>query len=273
MSAAMVDGLDLLSDELRTADRARPSVWLVPEAENAERMGMCVKAHVETEMEEADAILVEAIKRGEEQAFMDLVERFQSPLLRVALTFVHCEAVAEEVVQDTWMAVLEGIHRFEGRSSLKTWIFRILMNRAKTQGVRESRYVEFPGKSSGADQGEAEACEDPAGLLGGEGWAGNYSGIISSQTEVSPERKLLNKEMVKRIYAVIHTLPVMQRQVILLRDVEGFESDEICRMLGVSESNQRVLLHRARTKVRQALEPWMNPSPESPSHGSLKHCA
>ena len=222
----------------------------------------------------AEAALVERVRRGEEAAFKELVERYHSPLRRVALTFVHSEAVAEEVVQDTWMAVLEGIHRFEGRSSLKTWIFRILVNRAKTQGVRESRYVEFPGKASDADQGGIDMVDElPAGP-GGEGWPGNYSGIISSQTEASPERKLLNKEMVERIYAVIHTLPAMQRQVILLRDVEGGTSEDICRMLGVSESNQRVLLHRARTKVRQALILYMEmPEPEPPIREALRPCA
>lgn len=230
--------------------------------------------HEQIGVSQAEADLVDRVRRGEETAFMELVERFHAPLLRVALTFVHCEAVAEEVVQDTWMAVLEGIHRFEGRSSLKTWIFRILMNRAKTQGVRESRYVEFPGKASDSDQGGSDMAEGLPVVLGGEGWPANYSGIISSQTEASPERKLINKEMMERIYAVIHTLPPMQRKVILLRDVEGFESEEVCRMLGVSESNQRVLLHRARTKVRQALAPYMDePKPNAPRPSALKSCA
>ena len=228
------------------------------------------------EYDRAEAAFVERVRRGEEMAFMELVERYHSSLLRVALTFVHGEAVAEEVVQDTWMAVLEGIHRFEGRSSLKTWIFRILVNRAKTQGVRESRYVEFPGNVSDADQGGIDMVDELPAALGGEGWPGNYSGIISSQTEASPERKLLNKEMVERMYAVIHTLPAKQRQVILLRDVEGVESEEVCRMLGVSESNQRVLLHRARTKVRQALASYMDeitPNPRTPNPCALQSCA
>jgi RNA polymerase sigma-70 factor, ECF subfamily len=230
--------------------------------------------HVEDDR--AEAAFVERVRRGEETAFKELVDRYHSPLLRVAMTFVHGEAVAEEVVQDTWMAVLEGIHRFEGRSSLKTWIFRILINRAKTQGVRESRYVEFPGKASDADQGGIDMVDELPNALGGEGWPGNYSGIISSQTEASPERKLLNKEMVERIYAVIQTLPAMQRQVIILRDVEGVESEEVCRMLGVSESNQRVLLHRARTKVREALAPYMDdvkPLVHVSNPFALKPCA
>ncbi|HSF10135.1 MAG TPA: sigma-70 family RNA polymerase sigma factor [Nitrospirales bacterium] len=228
----------------------------------------------QAEDDPADAVLVERVRRGEETAFKELVEHYHSPLRRVAMTFVNSEAVAEEVVQDTWMAVLEGIHRFEGRSSLKTWIFRILVNRAKTQGVRESRYVEFPGKASDADQGGIDMVDELPVAPGGEGCPGNYSGIISSQTEASPERKLLNKEMVERIYAVIHTLPAMQRQVILLRDVEGVESEHVRRMLGVSESNQRVLLHRARTKVRQALAPYMDEShPHAPKPCALKPCA
>ncbi|MCB9776336.1 MAG: sigma-70 family RNA polymerase sigma factor [Nitrospiraceae bacterium] len=222
----------------------------------------------------AEAALVERVRRGEETAFKELVERYHLPLRRVALTFVHSEAVAEEVVQDTWMAVLEGIHRFEERSSLKTWIFRILVNRAKTQGVRESRYVEFPQKVSDADQGGHDMVDELPAAPGGEGCPGNYSGIIFSQTEASPEGKLLNKEMVERMYVVIRTLPAMQRQVILLRDVEGGTSEDICRMLGVSESNQRVLLHRARTKVRQALAPYMDESnPYASKSCALRPCA
>ncbi|MCA9500598.1 MAG: sigma-70 family RNA polymerase sigma factor [Nitrospira sp.] len=228
----------------------------------------------QAEDDSAEAALVERVRRGEETAFKELVERYHSPLRRVALTFVPSEAVAEEVVQDTWMAVLEGIHRFEERSSLKTWIFRILVNRAKTQGVRESRYVEFPGKASDADQGEIDMVDELSTAPRGEGCPGNYSGIIFSQTEASPERKLLNKEMVGRMYDVIHTLPAMQRQVILLRDVEGVESEDVCRMLGVSESNQRVLLHRARTKVREALAPYMNEAnPHAPKPAAFKSCA
>lgn len=221
-----------------------------------------------------EAILVEGIKRGEEQAFRELVERFHSPLLRMALTFVHCEAVAEEVVQDTWMAVLDGIDRFEGRSSLKTWIFKILMNRAKSQGVRESRYVEFPGKSSGSEHGGSNSWDETNMVSGEEGWPGISKDLPSLQTDVSPERQSMNKELVGRIYRAIGTLPVLQRKVILMRDVEGFESGEVCRMLGISDTNQRVLLHRARTKVRQALEQYMERSFPRPSQNrSMKHCA
>lgn len=237
---------------------AQPPCWVRREAIPAHRVAE-VNNRDEGRVEDnrAETALVEGIRRGEEAAFMELVERFHLPLLRVALTFVHSKAVAEEVVQDTWMAVVGGISRFEGRSSLKTWIFRILINRAKTQGVRESRYVEFPGKSSSKGEGEMNSLEDPAGTLGGEGRPGTFVGMVSSQREVSPERQVLNKELGKRIDDAIHTLPVKQRQVILLRDVEGVESGEVCRMLGLSDTNQRVLLHRARTKVREALESYM----------------
>lgn len=267
ITAESMDGLFSAQTPGRMRKAATPVLRVIEGHNHAE-------GHAEDNR--AEAAFVERVRRGEETAFMELVERLHAPLLRGALTIVHCEAVAEEVVQDTWMAVLEGIHRFEGRSSLKTWIFRILMNRAKTQGVRESRYVEIPGKGLNADQGGIDMVDELPVALGGEGCPGNYSGIISSQTEASPERKLLNKEMVGRIYAAIHTLPAMQRQVILLRDVEGVESEEVCRMLGLSESNQRVLLHRARTKVRQALAPYIDEIP-STSHDSksfpLKPCA
>lgn len=269
MSTAMVDSLDLLSTEPIPADRSRRSVLRGPELLDTDGPLNSVQERVD----EGEAILVQAVKRGEERAFMELVERFHSPLLRVAMTFVHCEAVAEEVVQDTWVAVLEGIHRFEGRSSLKTWIFRILMNRSKTQGVRESRYVEFPGKFVGSDEGGPDSFEDSP-MLGGEAWPALCQNMISSQTSASPDQQMLNKELVQQITAGIHLLPAMQRKVIVLRDIEGLESGAVCRLLGISDTNQRVLLHRARVKIRQFLEPYLEspgPSPADPS--SLKQCA
>ena len=268
MNTAIAEDFELLPVVLNTDERIGFPVTPAMAAETR----VSPDPDVQVPAQKAEIILVEAIRRGEEQAFMELVDRFHSPLLRVAMTFVHCEAVAEEVVQDTWVAVLEGIHRFEGRSSLKTWIFRILMNRAKTQGVRESRYVEFPGKPAGNEQKGSEAFDD-SGALGAEGWPGQCLNMVSSYGDVPADQQLMNKEMVHRIGEAIQCLSVMQRKVILLRDVEGFESDEVCRMLGLSDTNQRVLLHRARTKVRQALELCIEPLPPSPSHGSLKHCA
>ncbi len=272
MNAAMADGFDGLSVECMPGGLVgcvTTSVTKVQESQS-QTFSEDVAAG------QAEMVLVEAIKRGEEQAFMDLVERFHSPLLRVAMTFVHCEAVAEEVVQDTWLAVLEGIHRFEGRSSLKTWIFRILMNRAKTQGVRESRYVEFPRQTSTLDHKGSDIPDDAGLALGGEAWPGECVNKISSQTATLPDQQLLNQELVQRITAAIHRLPLMQRKVILLRDVEGFESEEVCRMLNLSDTNQRVLLHRARTKVREALAPYIGEIQSTPHFSKpcvLKPCA
>lgn len=269
MNTAMANCVDVLPVVQHLVDRSErlmTSVMGVEESDTSQSL-VGIKAG------SAEAILVEAIKRGEEHAFSELVERFHSPLLRVAMTFVHCEAVAEEVVQDTWVAVLEGIHRFEGRSSLKTWMFRILMNRAKTQGVRESRYVEFPGKSDGTEQGGAESFENMI-ALGGEAWPGSCLNRTSCQHDVPADQQIMNKELIHRIAGAIHRLPAMQRKVILLRDVEGFESEEVCDMLNLSDTNQRVLLHRARTKVREALQPYMEQSdPEPLDPWPLKQCA
>ncbi|HNP30212.1 MAG TPA: sigma-70 family RNA polymerase sigma factor [Nitrospirales bacterium] len=269
MNTAMVDYFDVLSLLHHSGDRSQHSNIAVLDGGQLDTSETLTDAKAGR----AEAILVEGIKRGEEHAFSELVERFHSPLLRVAMTFVHCEAVAEEVVQDTWMAVLEGIHRFEGRSSLKTWIFRILINRAKTQGVRESRYMEFPVKWNGTEQKEVDSFDDSF-ALGAEGWPASCLNMISSQTDLPADQQIMNKELVQRIAGAIHMLPAMQRKVILLRDVEGFESEEVCRLLGLSDTNQRVLLHRARTKVRQALRPYLEPQEPEPLHPwPLKQCA
>ncbi len=269
MNTAIADCFDLLPGAPNSVSPSEHSTTLVNDVEALDTL----EGLVGTKSVGAEVILVEAIKRGEEHAFSELVERFHSPLLRVAMTFVHCEAVAEEVVQDTWLAVLEGIHRFEGRSSLKTWIFRILINRAKTQGGRESRYVEFPVKLTGTKQRGVESFEDSF-ALGSDGWPEPCLNMISSSADVPADQQIMNKELVRRIAGAIHLLPTMQRKVILLRDVEGFESDEVCQMLGLSDTNQRVLLHRARTKVRQALEPYMEqPDPEPLYPWPLKQCA
>lgn len=218
-----------------------------------------------------DLKLIEALRQANEVAFSTLIERYHGQLLRCAQTFVSNQAVAEEVVQETWMAVLEGIHRFEGRSSLKTWIFRILINRAKTKGVRESRYVEFPGKAVGIDQEGADSFDESLALGGGP-WPGQCLNMIAPQGDVPVDQQLMNKELVHRIVEAIQQLPAMQRKVILLRDVEGVESNETCRMLGLSATNQRVLLHRARSRVRQALAPYTE-QPELHELWPLMQCA
>ncbi len=165
-------------------------------------------------------------------------------LLRVAQLYVSSRAVAEEVVQETWLGVLKGLERFEGRSSVKTWIFRILANQAKSRGKREGRIVPFSSLGGEDD----ERAVDPERF--------DTTGHWEAPPRAVPEERLLAREARERIDAAIEALPPNQRAVITLRDVEGFGAEEACSVLGLSETNQRVLLHRARSKVRAALEEY-----------------
>jgi len=196
--------------------------------------------------------LVLALRRGDEAAFEALVEQYHAPLRRFALTFVRSPAVADEVVQETWLGVLHGIDRFEGRSSLKTWIFQILTNTAKTRAEREGRTVPL---SSLAGFGDDEPAVDPDRFLDEQHarWPGHWAAPPSRWNQI-PEEALFGHETLATLKSAIAELPFMQRRVIELRDVEGWSSDEVCDLLGLSEGNQRVLLHRARSKCRAALE-------------------
>ncbi len=197
--------------------------------------------------------LIEALRAGDERAFERLVAEYHASMLRLALSFVRNRAVAEEVVQETWLGVLNGLDRFEGRSSLKTWIFRILTNRAKTRGEREGRTVPF---SSLAEPGEEGPSVEPERFSGPDHrWAGHWA-AYPERWETVPERKLLSSEARTRIDDAIAGLPPSQRAVITLRDVTGLTSEEVCNVLELSETNQRVLLHRARSKVRAVLEDY-----------------
>jgi RNA polymerase sigma-70 factor, ECF subfamily len=196
---------------------------------------------------DADLALVEALRRGDETAFMMLLDRYQPSMLRIARMYVSTRAVAEEVVQETWLGVLAGIDRFEGRSSLKTWLFRILTNRAKTRAVREARSVPF---SSLATDGEPSV--DPDRFVEAGAWASP-----PRPWEGEPVERLLAGEAREAIDAAIERLPPGQRRVITLRDVEGLDAGEVSELLDVTDGNQRVLLHRARSKVRQALEDYL----------------
>jgi RNA polymerase sigma-70 factor (ECF subfamily) len=202
-----------------------------------------------------DRELVSALRRGDEAAFMDLVEELGPMLLGVARMYVPSTAVAEEVVQETWIGVLNGIDRFEGRSSLKTWIFRILANIAKTRGERERRSVPF---SSAAGAAGDEPSVDPDRFVGaGDEQAGAWA--LAPVRWPGPEESLLSGETRDVILAAIDKLPPAQREVITLRDVDGWSSEEVRNALEISETNQRVLLHRARSKVRGAIEQHLNP--------------
>jgi RNA polymerase sigma-70 factor, ECF subfamily len=194
-----------------------------------------------------DRRTVVAILGGDERAFEELVDRYNGALLRVAQGYVSNRTAAEEAVQDTWIGVLRGLPSFEGRSSLRTWIFRILVNQAITRGVRESRSVPF------SSLGDDEAAVDPERFLPGGAWASPPQPV-----EGLPEDVLLGAEALARVLDAIAELPPQQQQVITLRDVEGWSSGEVREALDLSESNQRVLLHRARSKVRARLEDYLN---------------
>jgi RNA polymerase sigma-70 factor (ECF subfamily) len=198
---------------------------------------------------EGQAELVAALRAGDEAAFASLVGAYGPGMLRVARMYVSTRALAEEVVQETWLAVLQGIDRFEGRSSLKTWIFRILANRAKTRGEREGRTLPF--SSLGPDDA-GEPAVDPDRFAAD----GHWSSPPSSWAAL-PADRLEAKETLEVIRAAIAALPEQQQAVISLRDVEGWSSEEIRNVLGLSESNERVILHRARSKVRRALEAYL----------------
>ncbi|MBK8481084.1 MAG: sigma-70 family RNA polymerase sigma factor [Proteobacteria bacterium] len=202
----------------------------------------------------ADQALISRLRARDEAAFVELLERFQGPLLRLASAFVASRAVAEEVVQETWVAVLDGLERFEGRSSLKTWIFRILSNRARTRGAREGRSLPFSAFDAVDEEGEPAV--DPQRFDAN----GHWSRGPRRWEDETPERLLLRHAALERLEQALKELPPQQCAVVSLRDLEGCDSDEVCSVLGVSETNQRVLLHRARAKLRGALETYYDGS-------------
>jgi RNA polymerase sigma-70 factor (ECF subfamily) len=204
--------------------------------------------------EEAD--LIARLQHGEQAAFEVLIERYHASLLRLALLYVPDHAVAEEVVQETWLAVLQGIARFEGRSSLKTWLFSVLVNSAKARARHEGRTIPFSAlPMAEGDREEAEPDADrffPADHPTSPGkWAwppASWAGL--------PEERLLSQETRRYLQQALQTLSSAQRWVIVLRDVEGWTAQEVCHILGLTETNQRVLLHRARARVRRQLEQY-----------------
>jgi RNA polymerase sigma-70 factor (ECF subfamily) len=193
-----------------------------------------------------ERLLIQALRERDEAAFEQVLDRHYPAMVRTAMTFVGSRARAEEVVQETWLAVLSGIDRFEGRSSLKTWIFRILVNRARSAATRDARSVpvtSLAGSREGGGWGGTPYPPDPLERIAAPG--------------ETAEERLLSAELGERIEAAIAALPPKQRRVIVLRDVEGWSANEVCDMLDVSEANQRVLLHRARVRVRDLLAPYL----------------
>jgi len=196
---------------------------------------------------EEDSALVQVLRAGDERAFLGLVERLHAPMVRFARGFLGSEAAAEDVVQDTWAVVLESIHRFEGRSALRSWIFGILANQARTRATRDSRAVPLSSLAADDDSAAVDASEFHPNSH--QRWAGHWARF----PEPWPEQQLLAQETLQHLRAAIEGLPESQRAVIQLRDVEGWSAEEVCEALCVSEGNQRVLLHRARSRVRREL--------------------
>ena len=195
----------------------------------------------------ADDVL-ERLRAGDEEAFEVLVATYDGAMRRVAATFVRTASAADEVVQETWLAVVGGLGRFEERSSLQTWLFRILVNRARSAGVREARSL--PVSSLGDDSVDPRAFEPGFGPDGR--WVS-----APPRLEADPERRLLSRELRRHLLDAVDGLAPSQRLVITLRDIVGMPSEEVCELLDITDGNQRVLLHRARVSVRAALVPLM----------------
>jgi RNA polymerase sigma-70 factor, ECF subfamily len=207
---------------------------------------------------EDESALVAALRAGDERVFADLVDRHTPAMLRVARGYVRNHETAEEVVQETWIALIKGISKFEGRSSLRTWLFTVMINIAKARGVRERR--DFNAELAAHSGGTV----DPALFRGpGEEWAGDWKNWEEYPRAFpdSPEGSLLARELVDVARAELERLPDGQRMVVTLRDMLGFDSAEVCRLLDVSAVNQRVLLHRGRAAIRLVLESYLGIGP------------
>src|SRR5262245_24597173 len=212
---------------------------------------------------EADLALIKALRQGDEQAFARLVDQHHAALRRIARLYVSNPAAADEVVQDTWVGVIQGVWAFEGRSSLKTWILRILVNRAETRGVQEKRTLPLAALGLG-DLPEAEVADSDVqqraarrsqSLQPSTGPILRHA--VARDPDPSPEAELLTKEAGEHMQRAIAALPANLRVVLTMRDVEGFSSEEVCNVLRIRETHQRVLLHRARSRVRAALQAYL----------------
>jgi RNA polymerase sigma-70 factor (ECF subfamily) len=204
-----------------------------------------------------DAALVDALRAGDEAAFVALVERYHRPLMRLARLRVGDDDTAEDVVQETWLAVLGALSSFEGRSSFRTWLSRIAENRAISRGRRDQRTVPLGGL---ADDDEADLATVPLDrfIADGRAWAGHWA-IAPESWAPGAEQRLEARETMEVLAAAIADLPLSQQVVVTLRDVEGWSSEDVCAALEISSGNQRVLLHRARAKLRTALDAHLRP--------------
>lgn len=196
--------------------------------------------------------LLARLKRGDEGAFDELVTQHHSALIRMAIGYVADREVAEEVVQDTWTAVIESLNRFEGRSSLRTWICGILIHKAKDRGVREKRHTTFSAFEAYDD--DNDEAVDPSRFQQSGEWAGHWAFPPQPWDDQTPEKLLASKQAVDCMQRAIEALPATLKEVLILRDVEGVDAKEVCEMLKITETNLYVRLHRARERVRVAVE-------------------
>ena len=200
-----------------------------------------------------EAALVAALRDGDEAVFADLVDRYTPSLLRVARGYVPSHEIAEEVVQDAWIALLKGISKFEGRSSLRTWLFTIMINIAKARGMRERRNADAEIAAFSGGTVDPWRFRPP-----GDRWPGHWTDEAApAPFPDTPEGSLLGAELLAVARRELDKLPERQRMVVTLRDMLGFESGDVCELLEISVANQRVLLHRGRAAVRQAMEQYL----------------
>ncbi len=200
----------------------------------------------------AEDTILERLRRGDEGAFDELVNQHHSALIRMAMGYVADREAAEEVVQDTWMAVIESLNRFEGRSSLRTWICGILIHKAKDRGVREKRHTTFSAFESYDD--DNEEAVDPSRFQQNGEWAGHWAFPPQPWDDQTPEKLLASQQAVNAMQRAIEALPATLKEVLILRDVEGVDAKEVCELLKITETNLYVRLHRARERVRVAVE-------------------
>lgn len=202
--------------------------------------------------------LVDRLRAGDEDAFRELIDRYDSPLRRTARTFVATDAAADEVVADTWLGVVRGIDRFEGRSSLKTWIFRILMNIGRTRGTRDKRSIPFSSLGPADIDADREPTIAPERFRGPDDPYPGHWAAFPTRWHDHPEVRAIGNETLAVVREALEQLPPAQQTVVRLRDLEGWSSAEVCNALDLSETNQRVLLHRGRAKLRAALERYFD---------------
>ena len=215
-----------------------------------------------------DEHILSRIRQGDEAAYRQLVDRYNASLIRVACCYVRDRAAAEEVTQETWLGLLKGLDRFEGRAALRTWLFRILTNKAKDRAKKDSRYVPFPALVGTETTADDPSMDPELFQRSDEVEPGHWRSQTPRRWVNDPEQSLLTREALACVQGALDELPRAQRAVLVLRQLQGCTSDEVCNILDITETNQRVLLHRARSKVRRAVDRYFSHCPIEgrPSH-------